>query len=64
MDAAAQVQEEGEAASEEPDLTERGSDHALHDGIGFGPSGGRAQLHYQSDSTQTQSHAGDTVGDG
>ena len=62
-DAAAQVQEEGEAASEEHDLTERGSDHALHGGIGFGPRGGRAQPHYQSDSAQTQNHAGDTIGD-
>jgi hypothetical protein len=33
----------------EHDLTERGSGHALHGGIGFGPRGGRAQLHHQSD---------------
>ena len=46
------MQEEREAASEEHDLTERGSDHALHGGIGFGPRGGRAQPHYKSDSPQ------------
>ena len=62
-DAAAQMQEKGEGASEQHDLAERGSDHALHGGVGFGPRGGRAQPHDQSDSAQTQNHAGDTVGD-
>ena len=62
-DAAAQVQEEGEAASEEHDSTQRASDHALHGGIGFGPRGGRAQPDYQSDGPQTQNYAGNTIGD-
>ena len=37
-DATAQMQEEGEGAAEEHDLTDPGFDHALNDAIGLGTS--------------------------